>query len=69
MDEKFTINLRDGWNIPGTKEAFSEADISVIVHFKPWISPIERWKQFRFVAEKLPNGIFRWHPQTIDRPD
>jgi hypothetical protein len=69
MDEPFTINLRDGWNIPGTKDTFVSADISVVVHFKPWISPFERWKQFRFVAEKMPSGIFRWHPKTIDRPD
>src|SRR5262249_7595707 len=29
MDEPYTINLRDGWNIPGTKETFVSADISV----------------------------------------
>jgi hypothetical protein len=81
-DQAFTITLRDAVQASGMKEyaeqfpkylpegrvSYSSADISVIVTFHPWLLPIERRKEFRFIGKRESNGTFVWQRQSIDRP-
>jgi hypothetical protein len=64
VDEKFSIVIGEVWNTPAA--TFSGGDITVVVTFKPWISPFRQGRQFRFVASKQRDGKFYWSPQAID---
>jgi hypothetical protein len=65
MDGKYTFGLDDLFLIDA--KHFSGADISIVVTFKPWLLPIHRETEFRFVTRKGKNG-YHWFHQTIDNP-
>jgi hypothetical protein len=45
MDERFTINLQEAFPYK-----VDQADIAVVVTYKPWLFPFTATKRFRFVT-------------------
>jgi hypothetical protein len=73
-DEKYKVFLDDGFNQllpkpkPLLRQSFIDADISIVVTFKPWISPIRIKREARFSAKRDEKGKIIWFNQTIDKP-
>jgi hypothetical protein len=64
IGEPYSLPLSDVMDTP--TQTFEGANITVVVLFKPWISPHEMEREFRFVAERDRNGQFRWQPQSLE---
>jgi hypothetical protein len=72
IDEKFTITLAECLGPTGYLKSppqywrdLREADIKLVVKYKPWFIPIERQKEFRFTAHKQSNGKIYWYSTPL----
>lgn len=66
MDEKSVVRLENGLfvNIPQPAK-FDGADIAIIVEYQPWLIPLRREKEFRFVTKVENTGVFSWIPSPV----
>jgi hypothetical protein len=71
-DERYKLFLIDGFSspkqIPLLRKDFKEADISIVVSFKPWIAPFRVTREARFRARVNDKNRVIWYNQTIDKP-
>jgi hypothetical protein len=70
-DEKFSRSLSEAYRslLPPSFDPIAkvdEADITIVVSFKPWILPWRRESEFRFATDKLPDGKYRWFARSLD---
>jgi hypothetical protein len=63
-DERYTGSLADMHFLSGGQA--SEADITMVVTFQPWIIPKTAKSEFRFVTVRQPDGTLRWVSRTLD---
>jgi hypothetical protein len=63
LDERLTINPES--QISGIA---NEADMAVIVSYRPWMIPMHQKKPFRFVATKDGSGKTYWRSWPINEP-
>jgi hypothetical protein len=61
MDDRFTITPGDvfGGN-------WGQADIAIVVIYRPWIFPIDREKLFHFRTHRQSNGHLYWYSIPMD---
>lgn len=65
-DEKHMIRLDDLFAIkPPAK--FGGADISIVITYYPWLIPIKREVEFRFITHKENNAMLSWVPQPLGK--
>jgi hypothetical protein len=66
-DERYSGNLADPHTFDaGSNNLISDADISMVVSFRPWVIPWTKEAEFRFVTKPQPDGTLRWFPRSLD---
>jgi hypothetical protein len=64
-DQPFSITLDDFMRFaPPAK--FADADISIIVEYRPWPFPVRQEKEFRFATRSGVDGKLYWISQPLD---
>jgi hypothetical protein len=65
-DEKHVIRLDDLFRV-SSPARFGGADISIVISYYPWLIPIKREIEFRFVTRKEMDGMLSWVPQPLGK--
>ncbi|MGO8952084.1 MAG: hypothetical protein ACLP1W_19250 [Rhodomicrobium sp.] len=66
MDEKYSIRLDDFLKI-ASSATFGGANISIIIEYRPWILPLHREKEFRFITRLESDGKLSWLSRPVDK--
>jgi hypothetical protein len=64
-DRQFSITLDDFMRI-AAPTTLGEADISIIVEYRPWPLPVRQEKEFRFATRPGVDGKLYWISQPVD---